>query len=80
MLEVVSTDDPERDPIVKRSDYAAAGIPEYWIVHPEEETITVLRLEGDQYTEHGVFRRGETASSALLTGFTVGVADVLDTR
>lgn len=80
VLEVVSPDNPERDTMVKRTDYAEGGIPEYWIVHPEEETITVLRLEGDQYIEHGVFRRGETATSALLEGFTVGVDAVLDAR
>jgi Uma2 family endonuclease len=80
VMEIVSPDNPERDMVVKRADYAAAGIPEYWIVHPEEETITVLRLEADQYAEHGVFRRGETATSVLLAGFTVVVDAVFDAR
>jgi Uma2 family endonuclease len=55
-----------------------ASIPEYWIVNPEDETITVLRLEGERYAEHGVFRRGDTATSALLTGFAAPVNGVLD--
>lgn len=80
VLEVVSPDDPGRDTIVKRLDYAEAGIPEYWIVHPEEETITVLWLEQAQYVEHGVFRRGETATSVLLEGFAVVVSEVLDAQ
>ena len=80
VLEVVSLDDPERETVVKRIDYAEAGIPEYWIVHPEEGTITVLRLAGDQYVEHGVFRRGETATSVLLAGFAVVVDDVFNAR
>jgi hypothetical protein len=33
---------------------------------------------GDAYTEHGVFRRGETAASALLDGFSVRVDEVFD--
>lgn len=78
VVEIVSPDDPERDTRVKRADYTAAGIPEYWIVNPEDETITILRLEAGQYTEHGVYHRGDTASSALLTGFTLPVAAVLD--
>jgi Uma2 family endonuclease len=80
VVEVVSPDDPERDTHVKRVDYAEAGIPEYWIVNPIDETITVLTLGGDIYTEHGVFRRGEQASSVLLSGFVLSVAEVFDAQ
>jgi hypothetical protein len=38
----------------------------------------VLRLAGGSYVEHGVFARGEQATSALLAGFAVGVDDVFD--
>jgi Uma2 family endonuclease len=53
-LEVVSPDQPERDLIDKRNDYAEGGVPEYWIVNPQTDTITVLRLDGTRYVEHGV--------------------------
>jgi Uma2 family endonuclease len=78
VVEIVSPDNVERDTVIKRTDYAEAGIPEYWIVNPEEETITVLKLEGGAYMVHGVFGRGETASSGLLTGFIMGVDAVFD--
>lgn len=78
VVEVVSEDDPERDTKLKRADYASAGIPEYWIVNPLEQTITVLVLEGAAYTEHGVFGRGARAESKLLAGFSVDVDEVLD--
>jgi Uma2 family endonuclease len=77
-LEVVSADKPERDLVEKRGDYAEAGIPEYWIVNPETETITVLRLEDTTYVEHGVFGRGAEATSVILPGFTIGVDAVFD--
>jgi len=80
IVEIVSPDDPRRDKVDKRRDYASAGIPEYWIVDPQEETVTVLRLEGGEYAEHGVFQRGETATSSLLEGFAVEVISVLDAR
>ncbi len=80
VVEVVSPDDPERDTRVKRRDYAEAGIPEYWIVDPRDETITVLTLTGEEYAEHGVFSRGRQAESVCLNGFAVGVADVFDAR
>ena len=78
VVEIVSPDDPERDIKVKRIDYAEAGIPEYWIVDPEDETIAVLWLEGESYTERGLFHRGEIATSILLSGFELPVTDVLD--
>jgi Uma2 family endonuclease len=77
VMEVVSggREDRRRDLVVKRAEYAAAGIAEYWIVDPDERAITVLRLEGDAYVVHGHFIEG-TATSALLPGFVVVVAEV----
>jgi Uma2 family endonuclease len=78
VVEIVSPDKPERDLVEKRSDYAEGKIPEYWIVNPNTETITVLTLAGDSYSEHGIFGRGEQATSVLLAGFCVAVDEVLD--
>ncbi len=77
-LEVVSEDKPERDLVDKRGDYAEGSVLEYWIVNPLAETITVLRLRGDTYEEAGTYRRGESASSELLAGFSVAVAATFD--
>lgn len=78
VMEIVSgsPSDRERDLVQKRHDYAQAGIPEYWIVDPDEGAITVLWLEGEAYVEHGRFAGGETATSRLLPGFAVAVAAV----
>jgi Uma2 family endonuclease len=78
VVEIVSPDHVERDTVMKRTDYAAAGIPEYWIVNPAEETITVLKLADSAYVAHGVFRRGDMATSVLLQGFTVSVDAICD--
>jgi Uma2 family endonuclease len=77
-LEVVSEDKQERDLVDKRGDYAEARVPEYWIVNPLTETISVLRLRGDAYEEAGVYRRGESARSALDPEFSVDVAAAFD--
>jgi Uma2 family endonuclease len=76
VVEVVSPDQPERDTVEKPRDYSAAGIPEYWIVNPLDESLTVLTLRDGSYATHGVFRRGERAASLLLDGFQVAVDDV----
>jgi len=78
VMEIVSPDNPSRDLVTKRNDYAEAGIPEYWIVNPLDETVTVLTLHGDAYLEHGVFGRGERAEGTLLAGFSADVSETLD--
>lgn len=78
VMEVVSDDDRERDRVAKRQDYALAGIDEYWIIDAREQRVTVLRRSGQSYVEHGVFARGQQATSVRLPGFAIAVRDVLD--
>lgn len=78
VVEVVSPNGRRRDLVQKPLDYAEAGVPEYWIVDPQGQTIIVLTLEGDAYTEHGVFARGATATSPLLQGLEIDVGAVFD--
>ena len=79
VVEVISPDNPDRDLIDKRMDYVEAGIPEYWIVNPVADTVTVLVLSGGEYRKHGVFRPGEQADSPSLPGFSVDVKGMFDT-
>lgn len=80
VAEVVSgsSEDQARDHVVKRSEYATAGVPEYWIIDPLMESVTVLVLNGAVYRVHGVFRRSDIATSATLEGVTFNVSGVLD--
>jgi Uma2 family endonuclease len=78
VVEVVSPDKPERDLVSKRQDYAAAGVAEYWIVNPSNDTILVLVLNKKRYRRLGSFARGTVARSSLLQGFEMGVDQVFD--
>jgi Uma2 family endonuclease len=82
VIEVVSEKNRRHDIKEKRMEYALAGIPEYWIIDPEEELITVLVLKSRQkiYAEFGTFRKGELAASKLLRGFTVDVTTTLSQK
>jgi len=79
-VEVVSKDDKSRrrDLKEKREDYAQAGVREYWIVDPQEQQITILKLAGKSYKIHGQWTGKETASSSLLKGFEVQVNKVFE--
>ena len=55
----------DRDYRYKRSEYAARGILEYWIVDPEFERVTVLSLVDGLY-EEAVFEGDRAISSTIL--------------
>jgi Uma2 family endonuclease len=80
VMEVVSPDDPKRDLVTKKAEYAKAGIPEYWLVNPMTETITIYTLgkDAESYREAGVYGKGQTAISVLLEGFTIEVSKVFE--
>ncbi|MGA7937731.1 MAG: Uma2 family endonuclease [Kovacikia sp.] len=65
VVEVVSPGDLQRDRdyIAKRMQYQDREIPEYWIIDPQLETVLVLVLEGDRYTEAGTFRDSDAIQS-----------------
>ncbi len=81
-MEIVSEHNRRHDLVTKRNEYARAGIREYWIVDPEEETIAVYVLGPRRrtYDEPLVFRRGDRAASVLLPGFGVEVSETLDQK
>ena len=49
IIEVVSPDSIKRDYRYKRSEYAALGINEYWIVDPIKQQVTILVLDEGLY-------------------------------
>ena len=51
VVEVVSPDSVKRDYRYKRSEYAALGIAEYWIVDPIQQQVTILVLDEGLYEE-----------------------------
>lgn len=67
VVEVVSPGklNQDRDYRFKRSEYAARGIPEYWIVDPEQRTVTVLGLI-DGWYEPITYRGQAQIASAVF--------------
>ena len=67
----------DRDYISKRAQYAARGIPEYWIVDPQEQMVAVLRLESGEYVEVGMFQGEQTLVSPTFPQLNLTAGQVL---
>jgi Uma2 family endonuclease len=67
VVEVVSPGkvNRDRDYRYKRSEYAARGIAEYWIVDPQENKLTVLLLNEGLYEER-IYKNEEKIVSRLF--------------
>jgi len=75
-VEIVSPESRTRDYRFKRSEYSVVGIPEYWIVDPTEQKVTILTLVEGFY-EQIEFRGNETIISQTFPELALTVEQVL---
>ena len=68
----------DRDTIHKRSQYAALGVPEYWLIDPDGKTVTVLTLSGEDYQTIGTFSGSESIQSQELPGLSLPVEQLFE--
>jgi Uma2 family endonuclease len=51
-IEIISPGSEPIDRVIKKEEYAAAGIPRYWIVNSDAgNSVTMLRLAGEEYRQ-----------------------------
>lgn len=70
VVEVVREDPASRrsDLETKPKEYDQAGITEYWIVEPQQQSIQVLTLKQSTYSLAGKYQSGHRLESVLLPG------------
>jgi Uma2 family endonuclease len=73
VIEIASPGTRTHDRHRKLAIYAAAGIPEYWLAEPSDQTIEVLALEEGGYRSLGVFTGQSLLPSRVLPGLPVRV-------
>jgi Uma2 family endonuclease len=78
VLEVVSPGELQRnrDYVAKRSQYQDLGVPEYWIVDPQEETIVIFALQHGIYTEAQTLTGSAVIQSEAVGQLAITAADV----
>jgi Uma2 family endonuclease len=79
VVEVVSPNQEKRDYRYKRTEYAARGIAEYWIVDPIAQKVTVLEWVEGWYEEQ-VFAGDNKIESSVLGSLDLTVDRVLQGR
>ncbi|NES24592.1 MAG: Uma2 family endonuclease [Symploca sp. SIO3E6] len=75
-IEVVSPNQEKRDYRYKRTEYAARGIAEYWIVDPLLQQVTILEWVEGLYEEK-VYKGEEAIASSVLSNLELTAAQIL---
>jgi Uma2 family endonuclease len=78
VVEVVSPGELQRDRdfIAKRLQYQDCGIPEYWIIDPQTQSILVLELINETYTEMGIFSGDDLVLSPQFNSLNLKVSQI----
>jgi Uma2 family endonuclease len=78
VVEVVSPGELqwERDYVAKRSQYEDLGIPEYWIINPQDRTVLVLAQQGQGFVPVGTFAGEQRIASAQFADLTLTAAQL----
>ena len=66
----------KRDLILKKAEYAEAGISEYWVVDPPKSQIFVWKLRNGKYVTHGEYGLNDHLQSVVLPNFQLAVRDL----
>ena len=78
VVEALSSD-RNRDLVRKRELYEQAGIPEYWILDGDANTLTALELGDDgAYRERAVLTADDTLTTPLFPEFSLPLAQLFD--
>jgi len=77
VVEVLSPSNSQYDVRDKFDVYQEAGVKEYWIVSPMQESIMVSLLQADgKYGASSVYKKADTLHAATIPGFSVNINEL----
>ena len=78
-VEVLSSD-RDRDLVRKRRIYSEAGVSEYWIFDPVNDTALLLELRDGDYVSRARLTAEDTLTTPLLPGLAIPLAELFHHR
>jgi Uma2 family endonuclease len=74
-IEIISESNPKHDRVLKLEMYQRCGVPEYWIVDPDDETVDVHVLTDGQKYSHSLCSE-KTLRPAVIPDVTIDLAKI----
>ncbi len=76
IFEILSPSTARADRFVKLNAYQRAGVREYWLVSPLEQTVQVFSLTDGLFTPSDIFTPGQPIVSGVLPGFVLSTTNL----
>ncbi len=77
VIEILSPGNTKKELKIKFELYEEAGIKEYWIVYPVEESIAVFLLnENEKFNGAKIYAAEDHIESSTVKGLTIDVNDI----
>jgi len=78
VVEILSPSTSAHDRATKLPIYAAAGVPEFWLIDPLAKTVEVLKLQGKKYLVDAILAGDQTLTSSLFPGWQLPLSELFD--
>ena len=78
IVEIISPSTAKKDLNEKFQLYESQGVREYWIVHPQDQTITAFLLREGRYALTGLYGPGQQAPIGIFPDYHVDLNEVFE--
>jgi Uma2 family endonuclease len=78
IVEILSENNNRKELANKFEVYEENGVLEYWIIHPEEKTITIYVLTNGKFIAGRMLTEGDIATSNVLPGFELDISKMFE--
>ena len=76
VIEVLSPSTAVHDQRIKRALFERHGVPEYWLVHPVDRSVTIYRLVNQAYGQPLIYGVEDVCSPLAVPELVIAVADI----
>lgn len=78
VIEILSPGNNKRELKNKFEVYEESGVKEYWVIHPNEQTLLIYSLIEGKYQSSRLFVSGDIVESACIEGFKLNLEEIFE--
>ncbi len=78
VIEILSPGNSQKEVRLKYNIYEEAGVIEYWLIHPVEQTLIAYFLSNNQYTGGKIYAPGDIVESTAIEGLQINLTEIFE--
>ena len=78
IIEILSKGNNKKELQNKYEVYEESGVKEYWIIHPDQQTVLIYNLVNGKFQSSRLLTKGDKVTTPILPGFILELDDVFE--